>query len=96
MHATICRYTPIIGSIEEVMRAGRGLTWVLGQAAGFVAYVVLDTGDGALASVSVFETQAELEDADQIAARWVAEHLATALPHPPRVSTGEVIIQKGL
>ena len=96
MHATICRYMPIVGSIDEVMRAGRGLTWALGQAPGFVAYAVLDTGDGALASVSVFETQAELEDADHIAARWVAEHLATALPHPPHVSTGEVIIQKGL
>ena len=96
MHATICRYTPIVGSIEEVMRAGRGLSWVLGQASGFVAYVVLDTGDGALASVSVFETPAEREDANQLAARWVATHLATVLPQPPRVSTGEVIIQKGL
>jgi hypothetical protein len=96
MHATICRYEPIGGPIDEVMRAGRGLTWVLGQAPGFIAYVVLDTGDGALTSVSVFETQAELEGADRLVARWLAEHLATALPHPPRVTTGEVIIQRGM
>jgi hypothetical protein len=47
-------------------------------------------------SVSVFETQAELEGAERIVAGWVAEHLATALPHPPGVSSGEVIIQRGL
>jgi hypothetical protein len=29
-------------------------------------------------------------------AGWVAEHLAVALPHPPRVTTGEVIIQRGM
>jgi hypothetical protein len=29
-------------------------------------------------------------------AGWVAEHLAVALPHPPRVTTGEVIIQPGM
>jgi hypothetical protein len=75
---------------------GRGLTWVLGQAPGFIAYVVLATGDRVLTAVSVFETQAELEGADRLVARWVAQHLATALPHPPRVTTGDVIIQRGM
>ena len=37
-----------------------------------------------------------LEEADRIVARWVAEHLGTALPDPPRITTGEVIVQRGL
>jgi hypothetical protein len=96
MHATICRYEPVGGPIDEVMRAGRELTWVLGQSPGFIAYVVLDTGDGALTSVSVFETRAELDGADRLVAGWVADHLAAALPNPPRVTIGEVIIQRGM
>ncbi len=78
------------------MQAGRWLTWLVGQAPGFVAYVVLDTGDGALTSVSVFETPAEREEGDRIVARWVAEHLGSALPDPPRITTGVVIVQRGL
>ena len=96
MHATVCRYERVVGSIDEVVRASRGLTWALGQAPGFIAYVVVDAGDGALTSVSVFETRAELEAADRVAGRWLATHLGAALPHPPCVSTGEIVIQKGL
>jgi hypothetical protein len=96
MHAAICCYENVVGPIDEVTRAGRALTALLSQAPGFISYAVLDSGCAALTSISVFETQAELEQGNRMVARWVAEHLAVALPHPPRITSGEVILQRGI
>jgi hypothetical protein len=56
----------------------------------------LDAGDGVLASVCFFETEADLRAADQLVAAWTTAHLAAVLPHPPKVTGGEVVVQKGL
>src|SRR5688500_17122695 len=80
LHATICRYDGVTASIEEVMQAGRQLASVLSTAPGFVSYAVLDAGDGVLVSVNVFDDQTNLEAADQLIVRWVAEHRAALLP----------------
>ena len=58
MHATICRHEDIAGSTEEVMHAGRRLAMALSKLPGFVTYALLEAGDGVLATMSVFETQA--------------------------------------
>lgn len=96
LHATICRYDGVAGSIDEVMRAGRQLASALSQTPGFVSYAVLDVGDGALVSVTVFDDPTNLAAADQLIDRWVAEHLAAVLPRPPEVVGGEVIVQRGM
>jgi hypothetical protein len=57
---------------------------------------VLDATNGVMASVSVFETQAQLEQADHRLAMWMADHLAASSPCLHEARTGEVIIQKGL
>jgi hypothetical protein len=96
LHATICRYDGVTASIEEVMRAGRRLASALSTAPGFVSYAVLDAGDGVLVSVTVFDDRTDLEAADQLIARWVAEQLTALLPRPPEVIAGEVIVQRGM
>jgi hypothetical protein len=96
MYATIRRYDHVAGSTDDLMRAGRALVARLSQAPGFVSYAALDAGAGVLASVCFFETEADLQAADQLVAAWTAEHLAAALPHPTQVTGGEVVVQKGL
>ena len=96
LHATICRYDGVTGPVDEVMHAGRQLASALSQAPGFVTYALLDAGHGVLVSINVFEDRTDLEAADQLVGRWVAEHLAALLPHPPEVIAGEVIVQRGL
>ncbi len=96
LHATICRYDSVTASIEEVMQAGRRLASALSTAPGFVSYAVLDAGDGVLVSVTVFDDRADLEAAQPLIVRSVAEHLAALLPRPPEVIAGEVIVQRGL
>src|SRR5438045_8007426 len=96
MYATIRRYDHIAGSADDLMRAGRALAVRLSEAPGFVSYAAVEAGPGGLASVSFFETAADLEAADRLVAVWVAEHLAALLPHPPEITGGEVVVQRGL
>jgi hypothetical protein len=96
MYGTIWRYGRVAGSPEALTRAGHELAAVLGQAPGFVACAVLDADDGGGASVGLFERRADLDEADRLVARWTAEHLAGRLPEAPRITSGEVVAQRGL
>src|SRR5919204_6241391 len=91
MYATIRRYEHVAGSLDDLMRAGRALAARLSQAPGFVSFAALDAGPGVLASVSFFETEADLAAADRLVAAWVAEHLAALLAHPPEITGGGVV-----
>jgi hypothetical protein len=57
---------------------------------------VLDAGDGTLLSIGICEDRASLEDANRLLAGWLAAHFAPPADRPPRITTGEVILQKGL
>jgi hypothetical protein len=95
MHATLGRYDRVSASQDEVIRAGRQLAAALSKAPGFISYALLDLGDGALATVSVFETQGDQEEADRLLAAWVATH-ATVLAPPADALRGEILVQKGM
>ncbi|MBV9356498.1 MAG: hypothetical protein JO023_13335 [Chloroflexi bacterium] len=62
---------------------------------GFISYALLELGNGALATVSVFETQADEEESDRLPAAWVAAH-PTPLAAPADALRGEVLVQKGM
>jgi hypothetical protein len=82
MYASIRRYKMDPGSVEELMRRVReGFVPIISQGAGFMAYYALNAGNGVVASISVFETQAGAEESNRLAASWVKENLAsTAQP----------------
>ena len=96
MHAVIRRYDRVAGPPERLQRAGQALAVRLSRAPGFVSYAALDDGAGVLASVSFFETEADLVAADRLVAAWEAEYLGALLPRPPAVTGGEVVVQRGL
>ena len=95
MHATLRRYDGIGGSQDQVIQVGRQLAAVLSRAPGFISYALLELGDGMLATVSVFETQAELEAANRLIVAWVATH-RTLLTAAGEAVSGEVLVQKGM
>jgi hypothetical protein len=70
-------------SVKEAMRSSKGL----------VAYYLIDTGNGGLASISVFEDQAGAEESVRVAANWVRENIAEWAPNPPTVIQGEVAFE---
>ncbi len=99
MYATIRRYKGVTTSAEELTRVGRQLASLLSQVPGFVSHVMVDAGAGMLATVSIFDDEADLQVAGRLIAGWLAEHqvlLLPLLPHPTESTTGEVVVQKGL
>jgi hypothetical protein len=92
MYASVRRYA-IEGSAEELARRVReGFVPIISQTSGFVAYYVVDGGDGSVASVSIFEDQAGAEDSNQKAADWVRANLTAILPNRPEITAGEVTV----
>lgn len=100
MHASCYRYQETGRSAEEVVDLGRRLAGRLSQLPGFVWFLVLDAGGGALVSVSVYETAADLARAESVTGEWLAGQRAL-MPLPALTTlvdtcSGEVLVQRGL
>jgi len=60
---------------------------------GFIGYYFTNAGDGTVLSTSIFETEANAEESNRVAAEWVKKN-PKVLPAATRVMTGEVIGHK--
>ena len=69
-------------SVKEVMR---GID-------GFLAYYLIDTQSGGVATVSVFEDRSGAEESTRAAGKWVRENISDWVPNPPTIHQGEVVI----
>jgi hypothetical protein len=78
---------------EVVRRTSHGFVPILRGTPGFVAYYVVDGGDGAIASVSVFEEQSGADESTRRAAEWVADNLAELVIGGPKLVAGEVKVE---
>ncbi len=61
---------------------------------GFVAYYVVNAGDGSIISINIFEDKAGADESTRRAADGVRENLASLLPKAPEVAADEVIVRK--
>jgi hypothetical protein len=96
VHATIHRYSNVAGSTDQILAAGRRVTAALGLAPGFISWCVVDAGDGSVISISVFQTQSELEHGNRLLGSWLSDDSVGSSLAAQAATTGEVIIQKGL
>ncbi len=96
MYATICRLEGIAGFGDEMLSDGQRLATAVSREPGFVAYALVDAGDGVLISVSIFEDRIGLAGADRLVECWGSAQSTGASSAPTVVSTGEVVIQKGM
>jgi hypothetical protein len=97
MFATVRRYEGIEPSnIDELTKKiGESLAPKLSKLPGFSSYFVIDTGNGVMSSIGVFETSAQANDSTRVASEWVRdEKLERILQNPPRVTDGEVIVHQ--
>lgn len=96
MHATIFHVD--LGdetSSRDRWRAGRSLATALAGIHGFIAFLMLETDDGATAGLCVCMDAGALEEARQVAEGWQearSEHSGSAMR---ALVTGEVIVQRG-
>jgi len=97
IHATIRRYEAIDQTrIDElVKKAENSLLPRLSELPGFNGYYLIEAGDGVISSVGFFDTAEHAEESTRVASDWVRqEKLETALPHPPKITSGKVVVHK--
>jgi hypothetical protein len=97
MHATIRRYEGIdSGRTEELTKkVGESLLPRLSEMPGFKSYYLIEADNGVMSSIGFFDTPAQGDESTRVTATWVRdEKLESALPNPPKVTGGEVIIEK--
>ena len=93
MYAVIRRYQVEPGAVDEITRRVQdGFVPLIRQVQGFVDYYLLDTGNGTVVSLTVYQDRAGEEASVRLAAEFVQQHLAQLIPNPPEITVGEVRI----
>ena len=94
MYVAVRRYEGVTDTKKVAQLAREGFLPIISEMPGFVAYYLVDAGDGVTVSTSVFEHKDAEEQSTFRAGGFIAEHLAPLLPNPPQVTAGEVAAYK--
>lgn len=97
MHATIRRYDGVDKNrtVELSRKVNESLVPKLSELPGFRGYYMIEADNGVLSSIGLFKTAEQAEESGRFAASWVRdEQLETALPNPPKITTGNVVVEK--
>ena len=97
MHATIRRYEGVDESRtdELVTNVGEKLLPRMSELPGFGGYYLIEAGNGVMSSIGFFDTSTQADESTRVASTWVREEkLDSALPNPPKITDGEVIVHK--
>jgi hypothetical protein len=97
MYVTIRRYESIDQSrkSEVLKKVEENLLPTLSELPGFSGYSVIDAGNGVMTSVGFFDTAAQADESTRVAGSWLREQkLETALPNPPKITSGNVVVHK--
>ncbi len=95
MYVSVRHYEMDAETVDELMRrVEEGFVPIISNAPGFIAYYVLDAGEGVVASISIFTDQAGAEESNRMAADYVKQNLATLLQSLPEITAGEVKVHK--
>ena len=91
MYAVIRRYNTYEGMSDKfVQRVNEGFVPLISAMRGFVSYYLLDSGDGTIAAVSVFEDRQGADESTQAASEWVRKNIASMIKTAPVIMTGRV------
>ena len=97
MFATIRRYDAIDQEhvSELVKKVDDTLVPTLTELPGFNGYYLIEAGNGVMSSISFFDTAEHADESARVASTWVREQkLENVLPNAPKITTGEVLVQK--
>ena len=95
MHITVRSRRITSGAVDELMRKlDEGFMPIISEAAGYVAYYVIDSGDGVVSAVSIFDDEATAAASNRLAETWVRENLRPMVPAPAEVISGRVMVPR--
>ena len=94
MYVAVRRYEGVTDPRKVGQLVDEGFVPIISEMPGFVAYYLVDAGDGVTVATSVFEHKDAEEQSTFVAGEFVQEHLAPLMPNPPQVTAGEVVAYK--
>ena len=95
MFATIRRYRLNTGSMDALLHEiDVGFAEMIQDVDGFVAYEVLECGDGMLTTISTFADRESAEASTEQAAAWIRENLSEYEMDRLDVQTGELVVSR--
>ena len=91
MYLTIREYQTDPTYVNEILlQDEKRFVPFISQAKGFRDYYCIDSGNGVLTSLSLFDTRGNGESFNQVALDWVQQNLGSLLPTTPKVMAGDV------
>ena len=90
MYAAVRRYEGVTDTQKVAQVAQEGFVPIISEMPGFVAWYLVDAGEGVIVTTSVFEHKDAEEQSTFRAGEFIAEHLRPLMPNPPQVTAGEV------
>jgi hypothetical protein len=94
MYVAVRRYEGVSDPQKVGQLVEEGFVPIISELPGFVAYYVVDAGDGVLVTTSVFEHKDAEEESTFLAGEFVAQNLLSLAPNPPQITAGEVLVSK--
>ena len=93
MYATVRRAKFRPGSLDEVVQRVKD-TFVpsVTTMPGFVDFYLVRLEDDVVSTLSIFETQAEAQEANTFFTDWAKRELTSFLQGPPELAVGEVAV----
>jgi hypothetical protein len=99
MHATIRRYEGVdqARTNEVVGKVNETLMPKLRTLPGFAGYYLVESGNGVLSSLGLFETAEQAEESSKLVSKWINdERLGEAIPSSPKITNGKVVARSSL
>jgi hypothetical protein len=94
MYVAVRRFEGVRDSQKVAQVAQEGFVPIISEMPGFVAYYLVDAGDGVTVSTSVFEHKDAEEQSTFLAGEFVVEDIGPLSPNPPQITAGEVVAYK--
>jgi hypothetical protein len=93
MYAAIRQTKVKPGMVEELtQRIQDEAVPVLSGVSGFQAFYAVHGADDSLTTISIYDSQANAEEANRVMVGWIRENLAPLLSVPPTPTEGNVIV----
>jgi hypothetical protein len=95
MFATARRYEGVTDPESAAKKVDEVFVPLISALPGFVEYLWIDLGNGAMMSITTFKSLSEAIDANEKSRIWVKEYLGLILGPSVRIEAGPIVAYKG-
>jgi hypothetical protein len=95
MFATARRYEGVQDPEAAAKKVDEIFVPLISALPGFVEYLWIDLGNGAMMSITIFKSLSEAIDANEKSRIWVKDLLSTVLAPSVRIEAGSIVAYRG-